>query len=1076
MTLLRRWIDRPTPVVAWAVALLIFGAWTATQVPLEWAPKIELPEVRVTASWPGSSPRAVEQYVTAPLERAVQGVEGTAEIESISQEGRTTLTLKVAEGTKLGPYVARVNERLALLRDELPDRVTPRLTKKVPEALRNQQGFMTLQLVGPQTPSELRRRADEQVAPKLRSLPGVSDVVVRGGTEQEVLVVLDPDRLAAHGIRADAARQRLREATRDAAYGRLRTGTRATLLLRPAETDVSALRDLVVSEAGADGAPVHLRDVGTVELQSAPRRSISRIDGDPVVTLTVDRAPASPMLEVAESVRGRMEEVRAALPEESRLLVAEDKSEDVREQLRDLTWRGGVGLALVVLVLLFMLRSVRAVGVTLFSVAVALAVALALMKPLGLTLNLLTIAGLVLVFGLLVDNAVVMAEQVLLQRQRLRVRKGRLEGESELLASASAETLRAVGLPLIGGTVTTIAVMGPIVYLSGDLQKLFLPFGVLTALTLGASLASAALLVPVCSRWLPPPRGHSRLPKWMRTAVQAPYRWVGRWPKTTLAALLLLLGTPLWLLPGELSEGDDETWTVPEQRLASLYNETLGSDAAEDARDWVDPALGGVLRPFVQQTTFGESFDYDAEASVQVRLSFPPGNPIARADSLLQRFERTALASPSVRRTIARISERQAFLRVLFTDASLETAEPYVVREELIQEAVLLAGIEVSVYGLLPQGYYSGSGGGISGLTVTAYGPNYDDLGALCEQFARRLKQESRRVAAVNTNAGRYGRQQAREVLRFRYEADAQAWTGVSPRRLASRLRPVLATRFPALFADVGDRTRVPVRITVTGADTLGVRTLVDQPLLVGDSSRVKLKSTTAYAVETMPSRIVRENQQYKRYVKIDFRGPARMGNDLVDAQLEQFDTPPGYRLERSRGGFFADQDAERTVGWVLFGTVVLVFLATAAVFESWRLPWIVLLSVPTAAVGVAIGFLWMEVAFAEGAFIGTVLLVGIAANDSILLVDRYRQLHQQRPHGDRGVLARLAVRERLRPMWTTTLSTGVAMLPLLVFPQSGDFWTGLAVTVTGGLLAATLLAPLASVALLNLSGREKKS
>ena len=284
MTFLHRWVDRPTSILAWAVAILIGGAWMAGQVPLEWSPKVELPEVRVTASWPGSPPRAVEQYVTAPLERTVQDVEGTAGIESVSQEGRSTLTLKVDEETEIGPYVARINERIALIRDDLPDRVTPRLTKKVPEALRDQQGFMTLQLVGPRPPSELRRIADDRVAPKLRSLPGVADVVVRGGTEQEVHVTLAPDRLSAHGISVDVARQRLQEATSDAAYGRLRTGSRATLLLRPAETTIRDLGDLVVSEPSTDGPPVHLRDIGRVQLQSAPRRSISRIDGDPVVT------------------------------------------------------------------------------------------------------------------------------------------------------------------------------------------------------------------------------------------------------------------------------------------------------------------------------------------------------------------------------------------------------------------------------------------------------------------------------------------------------------------------------------------------------------------------------------------------------------------------------------------------------------------------------------------------------------------------------------------------------------------------------------------------------------------------
>ena len=1057
---LHRWVDRPTPILAWAVALLLGGAWMATQVPLEWAPTVELPEVRVTASWPGSSPRSVERYVTAPLERAVQNVEGTAGVESVSEEGRTTVTAKVAEGTDLSLYTARVSERLRLVEETLPDRVTPRLTKRVPEALRDEQGFMTLQLVGPQTPSALRRLAEDRVSPRLSSLAGVADIRVRGGTTRELNVTLDPGRLAMQSIEAGAVRRALREATTNAVYGRLRAKGRAPLLLTPATDRVEELRTLVVGPPGRDGPPVELRDVATLELKPAPRRSITRIDGDPVVTLTLDRAPGSHMVEVAERVRGRMAALGPTLPPEARLEVATDKSEDVREQLRDLRWRGGIGLLLVLLVLLLMLRSLRAVGAVLFTVSVALAVALALLEPLGLTLNLITLAGLVLVFGLLVDNSVIVTEQLLLVRER---HPGLPLGE------VAQRAVRAVALPLVGGTLTTIAVMLPLVYLSGELRALFLPFGVLTALTLAASLVSAVLLVPTLGRWLPVSGQNHRLPRWMRRAVQWPYA-VGTWtPKTTMLALLLLVGVPIWLLPTTLGAANDEDAAAPVQRLAWVYNQTIGSDAAENVREWVDPALGGLVRPFVQQTTFGEQWDYEAEPEVYVRLGFPPGNPIGRADSLLRRFEQTALASSSVRRTVARVRERQARLRVLFREAALETSEPYILRERLIQEAVLLAGIDVSVGGLLPQGYYSRSGTRVSGFTVTARGPNYDDLSALCERFARELKKKSRRVATVNTNASRRGFRQPREVLRFRLDPNAQSRTGASPRQLTARLRPVLTTQRPALWADLEGSPQLPVRVVVEGARQMDVETLTDRPLTLAGSTQVKLKSAATYEVETVPSRIVRENQQYKRYIEVDYRGPHRMGEEFLKNALKDFSTPPGYNLEREQRIFFTE-DTERAFGWILLGTIVLVFLATAAVFESWRLPGVVLLSVPTALVGVAAAFLLAgDLAFAEGAFIGAVLLVGIAANDSILLVDRYRHLRTTRPHGTIGTLVRLALRERLRPMWTTTLSTCVAMLPLLVLPQDGTFWTGMAVTVTGGLLSATLLAPLATVALVSL-------
>jgi len=1057
------WIRRPVAVLSWALALLLAGTWAAMDVPLEWVPQVELPEVRISASWGGASPRAVERYVAAPIERAVQRVPGVAGIQSYSQEGRTTITVQVAEEVDLGPFVAQVNEQLSVIQPTLPERVTPRLTKRIPEALRSEQGFMTLQLIGPLPPETLRERAADRIAPALNSLAGVADVDVRGGAEEELLVSLLPERLASYRVDPSMVQQRLAEATRDAVYGRLAQRGSATLLLSPGEDRLEALRHLVLVHRPEAHRPVRLQDVAEVALGPAPPRSLTRIDGQSVVTLRIERASGSHMLSVAQAVEGRLADLRAELPEDTRLEVSDDRSEDVRAELRDLQWRGGLGLVLVLFVLLFMLKSVRASAIVCFSVAVALAVALGLMGPLNLTLNLLTLGGLVLVFGLLIDNAVVVVEQLILQRKRLRAHG--LTGYT-LEAKAAREALGAVWLPLLGGTLSTMAVMLPLIYLSGELQDLFLPFAVLVGLTLAASLISAALLIPVMSRYLPTPEQVLISWRGLRRHAAAPYRLSARFPKTTLLVVALTLGLPLWLVPSSL-DPPAEGWPTPVERLAGLYTDVMGSEVVRDSREWLDPALGGVIRPFFQDVDFGQRWSFETRPEVSVRMQFPPGNPVARADSLMQIFEQSALASPAVSRTLTNVSERVASMRVQFFEEALETAEPYLVRERLIQRAAgQIAGIRVYIGGLLPQGYSSGIGGMVSGMRVEALGPNYEDLEALTETFAGRLRDGSARVAEVNTNAGRGWRSETREVLHFRWDPDAAARTGVGADRLAAILRPVFSTQRPSFFTPIEDHPRLPVRIAVRDADQLDVARLLEQPQVVSDSAQVKLAALTDFAIIETPSAIEREDQQYKRYVSVDYRGPARMGRDYVEGVLEGMPLPPGYQLDMGRASFFT-QEVQEAFTWVLLATVFLVFLITAAVFESWRLPLVVLLSLPLAGIGVALGFLWMDVPFAEGAFIGMVLLIGIAVNDSILLTDRYRQLRALRPTAPLHRLARLAVRERLRPMWTTTLSTTVAMLPLLVFPDGSEFWMGLGVTVTGGLLSATLLIPFATVALL---------
>ncbi len=1056
-----RLIRRPIGVLAWSAAILLAGIWSAFQVPLEWVPQVELPVVRVSANWAGASPRAMERYVTAPIERAVQRVPGTESVESLSDEGRSTITLHVSDKVDLGLYTAQLGEQLTMLRGTLPDRVWPRITKEVPEALRDEQGFMSIQLIAPLALEEVRRVAERTVRPALQSIPGVGDIEVLGGTERELRVTLDPNRLEALGVGAGEVGTRIRELLVDDAYGRLRDGGQSVLLMRTSEDRVETFRSLVLKRSGR--ATVRLSDVATVGMEPAPVRSISRIDGQPVVTLRVDRARGSHLIEVAESIHRRLGELGTALPDGARLIVADDRSESVREQMDDVTRRGGAGLVLVVLVLLVMLRSVRATAVVLFSVGVSLAIAVILLQPLGLTLNMLTVAGLVLVFGLLVDNSVVVVEQLL-------VRRGK---------HAVGEALASVWLPLVGGTLSTMAVMLPLVYLSGELRTLFLPFGILVALTLGASLLTTALVVPVTVHFLPVHAPPGRAGRRLRTWISAPYRWAGRFPRVTIALLLLLLGLPVWLLPERMVEEDaaralaanqeGDGAVSPRARLATLYNAVLDHRAVRDVREWTDPLLGGAVRVFRRDVNFGSGWSWTPRPEVYVSMSFPPGHPIARADSLMSQFERQALASPSVGRIILNIGEENARMRLQFDEEALRTSEPYMLRERLIGTAVNIGGLRISVGGLVQDGYYSGVGGGISGVRLEARGPNYEDLDRLARQFARHLEGRSRRVAGVDVNADRFGRfEAARQVIRFEWTPESEERSGLNTQMVAAALGPVFRTRFPMAWADLEEHAQVPVRVIVAGAEEADVADLMVQPLAISDSSTLVLGDFATYSIETRPSGVRRIDQRYRRFISVDFRGPPRMANEFVERELAAFAVPVGYTLEQSSFSFFTD-DVKESFGWLMFATILLVFIVTAAVFESWRLPVVVILSVPLSAVGVTWGFVWTGANFAEGAFIGAVLMVGIAVNDSILLVDRYRQHRARRPHGRPNVLVRLAVRERLRPMITTTLTSIVAMVPMLIYADNADFWTGLAVTVTGGLSSSTLLAPIMAVAVVSL-------
>ena len=628
---------------------------------------------------------------------------------------------------------------------------------------------------------------------------------------------------------------------------------------------------------------------------------------------------------------------------------------------------------------------------------------------------------------------------------------------------ASRRTVRAVWLPLLGGTLSTCAVFLPMVYLSGELRSLFSSFAVLSALTLGFSLVVSVVLIPRLGGSLrgAVPRGTSS-GRGSRALVLLPCQLGARHPRAAFLLLALAIGLPTPLLPDVIEEPPEGWLTAQEATFAARYNRTIGSDSFREVRRWLDPLLGGVTRPFLKNVELGKRWDFQERPEVRVWIQLPPGSGIERADERIRPFEEEALRSPAVERTLVNVRDRVATMRVLFHHEAMETDEPYLLRERLISQALQVAGMEVSVSGLVPMGFYSGLGQ-VTGFTVYAYGPSYERLEEISKDFARRLETLS--------PGGRGGRQRRRRAP----AAGARGDPVPLGRRRHGPDRPHGARAGgrppPAPLArDAGLLRRSRGRPQDAGADRHGGRPGAGPG------------NPHGHPAGGGPRRA----------------GPARRPRGAVDRE-----GPPGHRADRPAVPAHApgplprplphgQGDARKELAWMRLppGTgwsgpvrvlqrggparVLLAHLGNprprvprhrggARELAAGRGGHAV---GPLAWIGVALAFVVMGQNFAEGAFIGGVLTVGISVNDSILLADAYRRLRLARVSAPVPRLALLAARQRLRPMWTTTLTSVAGMLPLLILPDAGNFWVGLAITVVGGLLSSTLLAPAATVAL----------
>ena len=1041
-------LARPRFAFLSALIVLLAGGWAALRVPLEWSPQIELPALTVDAGWPGALTQAVEREVTSQVERAIEEVEGIAKIESETREGRAHLRVEIAADRRPELVMVEISNRLAALEDALPPGVRPRLAEEVPRGLEDQQDFLTLQLVGPGSPLELRSLAEQEIAPRLRSLPGIASVQVEGGEESELLLTLSAGLLERHRKGSEQIRAAVRDATLGRSLGFLRGGAESHLLWWPAIDTTEELLDLPIAMGGLSWP---LRELGDLRHGPAPRRSISRVDGQPVVTLTIERSAGSHLFAAAEEVKTRLETLRQTLPAGVRLLVATDRSEDVRRELRDLAESTGLGMIGVVLLLVIFLRGWQPMLLVLFAAAVSLAAGLAILPAAGLTLNVLTLAGLGLLVGMLVDSATVVVEALELQRP-LSAGAG-----TEEWGAAVARTFGQVFVPLLGGTATTCAIFLPLLYLSGELWQLFSAFAWVAAITLFFSLIVAALGIPIWAVLLrrhAPAANRARRASFERLLLR-PYAIAARRPGLVLLLILAAIGLPMPLLPETIEkpeEGFAGRWQEP---LAKIYNATLGSEKGRLLRRDLDPLLGGVTGIFLEKVRWGRALKFDDKKELFVTLRLPPGSDIARTDELMHKFEALALAEGEVEKTVARIGERVASLVVRFREGARLAGRPLELREEMVAMALTLAGVEVKIAGLTPTGFTSGIGRS-NGLPIQVLGPRWETCGEVAARLAADLRRDPR-VAAIDLEATVRNEPTPLETLQLGWSGDSFARTGVSSRQLADRLRTRLLSHQADFYLPVDGEPRLPLRIVQDDAealelpDLLASRLFPDRPFRLADLASLERKR--------QPLLIERQDQQYRRLIRVEFQGPATAGIDLIEAVMEEQVLPTGYSLRRPSEGLGGDE-LRRQLGFVLALATFLVFLVMAAVLESWRLAFYCLTALPVAWIGIALAFVLSGENFAEGAFLGVILIVGITVNNTILLNYRYRDLAELKAGQPPARLALLALRQRLRPMWAITATTIAGLVPIAFMAKSGDFWLGMALAVIGGLVASTLLAP----------------
>ncbi len=607
--------------MVWAacIALLIAGAIAFSRLPLATRTTVELPQLSVNAGWTGAAPEVIETYLTSPIEAAIQGVRGVKRVVSTSSDGSANLRVDLEPNADVQMTRLAILERLELLRSELPPGVSPpSVANYVPQGLEDPP-LLSLTVFGPYTPGTLQKLLDERVKPRLSAVPGVASVSVQGGSDLGVAVTYDPVLLRRIGISPTLLSDALTNARIVQSLGVKREGsTERSVVLRD---QPGALEDLeALPVRGPAGRVFRLGDLATVRAEEDARGRFFRIDGEPAVAIEVTRHAGADAIKTAAALRATIDAMRPGLPLGVRLRVGNDASVDLARELDDLTKRGAIAFAAVMVVLALLLRRWRAVALVMGSTAVAIAATALTLYVFDVPANLLTLAGLGMGVGILVQDALIVVNRL-----------GSAPDTADGRAAATGRIMPAV----VGSTLTTAVVLFPFLYLQGNARSAFAPFAAAFVFALGWSLFTALLMVPALGAKAM--AGRARRSRAQRLYVKVLGRML-RWRAATLLVTVGVLAVLTWGFIKKVPRSSFSGFGERRTTLTVSLNFPRGSEPTsvdEAMREFESIVVG---RPEVEQV---RTLAYSGtQAQMQVLFTREGGLtavPLEMQESLTQR-------------------------------------------------------------------------------------------------------------------------------------------------------------------------------------------------------------------------------------------------------------------------------------------------------------------------------------------------------------------------------------------------------------------------------------------------------
>ena len=1041
------------------LTFVLFGLIALFDLKVNLLPDLSYPTLTVRTEYTGAAPVEVENLITEPVEEALGVVKNVRKVHSISRTGQSDVVLEFAWGTDMDMAGLEVRDKMEVL--QLP------LEAKKPVLLRfdpSTDPIVRLGLGGASPEGavneaelkQLRRYADEELKKRLEPIEGVAAVKVGGGLEDEIQVDIDQQRLAQLNLSVGEVIDRLRSENVNVSGGRIEEGAQRYLVRTINQfANVDEMREMLIKVE--NGVPIRIADVATVHQGFKEREAVIRIDGREAVELAVYKEGDANTVTVAEAVKAaiaRIEEQKT-LPQGAKMTIVDDQSVFIRDALDEVRGDALIGGALAILIIFFFLRDSWATFVIALSLPVSIIATFFFMGQLGLTLNVMSLGGLALATGMVVDDSIVVLENIARMRERgMGILESAVKGTSE------------VGMAVTASTLTTVAVFFPLVFVEGVAGQLFRDQALTVTIAMLLSLAVAMTLIPtLASLKVRPPQAYPDEPARERyeaksragrvaqrgsRAVTGGIGWVAFKGARGLAYVLGKVGGAIgWVLR---KIGSVVMW--PYDKAAAAYHRMLPRAIERPvpvlllalamfvATMFLVPMLGLDLIPQLQQGRF------------EMTAKMPPGTPLAETDAVVREVQQKHAKDAPVTNIygVSGVGTRldanptesgENIARLLVSlKPSAGTEGEQAEMEALRQTMAAHPGAEVKFS--RPQLFSFATP-----LEVEISGFDLDVLKRASQDLTQRLLGNDRYTDVKSSIEEGY------PEVQIRFDQDRAAALGLTTRQIADqvvrKVRGEVATRYS--FRD----RKIDVLVRASEEDRASVediRNLIVNP----QSERPVTLSAVADVISTEgPSEIRRSDQERVAIVSANL-AYGDLGTAVAEVEEMLRERPLAAGVGVHIGG--QSEELEASVNSLVFAlslAIFLVYLVMASQFESLLHPFVIMFTIPLAAIGAVLALFLTGNPLSVVVFIGLIMLVGIVVKNAIVLIDRVNQLREE------GVPKRKAIAEaaesRLRPIMMTTIATLVGFLPLaLGLGEGSEVRAPMAITVIGGLLVSTLL------------------